>query len=97
MLRIGSRPEHNEGLKDYRADASVLYKLPGAALPIMDPDQLAEAVRTACLQAAIAAYDDAGLRGLCEEGRWEAAVGALQSIDLHKLIQELERASKRPV
>lgn len=81
--------------KDYQADASACINCQPALL-IMDPDQLAEAVRTACLQAAIAAYDDAGLRGLCEEGRWEAAVGALQSIDLHKLIQELERASRRP-
>ncbi len=55
----------------------------------MDPDTLAEAVRTACLEAAVAAYDDAGVRGLCEAGRWEAAVGALESIDLHALVREL--------
>lgn len=63
----------------------------------MDSDQLAEAIRAACLRAAVAAYEDAGIQGLCEEGRWEAAVGALQSIDLHKLIQELELANSRPV
>ena len=55
----------------------------------MNPIQLAEAVRSACERAAIAAYEDAGLRGLCEEGRWEAALGALQSLDLRKLLQEL--------
>ena len=55
----------------------------------MDPDQLAEAIRSACLQAVVTAYEDAGLRGLCEAGRWEAAVGALQSIDLQKLVREL--------
>ncbi len=59
----------------------------------MEAARLAEAVRAACEQAAVSAYEDAGLRGLCEAGRWEAAVGALQSIDLRKLIQELELAN----
>ena len=62
----------------------------------MDSDQIAEAVRAACERAAISAYEDAGIRGLCEAGRWEAAVGALQSIDLRKLIQEIELANTRP-
>jgi pentatricopeptide repeat protein len=60
----------------------------------MDTEQLAEAVRAACVQAALAAYEDAGIRGLCEAGRWEAAVSALHSIDLHKLIRELALARK---
>lgn len=59
----------------------------------MKSDQLAEAVREACVQAVVAAYEDAGIQGLCDEGRWEAAIGALQSLDLHKLIDELERAN----
>ena len=33
--------------------------------------ELAEAVRAACLKVAIDAYEDAGLRGLCQEGRWK--------------------------
>jgi hypothetical protein len=56
----------------------------------MSPDQLAEAVRAACLEAAMKAHEDAGIQGLCEEGRWEAAVGALQSLDLRPLIQQLK-------
>jgi hypothetical protein len=56
----------------------------------MNAEQLAEAVRTACVRAAVTAYEDAGIRGLCEAGRWEAAVGALESVDLRKLILELE-------
>lgn len=55
----------------------------------MRPDQLAEAVRKACLEAAMKAHEDAGLSGLCEEGRWEAAVGALQSLDLNELLRKL--------
>ena len=39
-----------------------------------EPLQLAEAVRQACIAAALWAYEDAGLSGLCQEGRWEYAV-----------------------
>jgi hypothetical protein len=47
-----------------------------------DPHPAAEAARQACIAAALAAYEDAGLLGLCAEGRWEAAVSAMQSLDL---------------
>lgn len=43
---------------------------------------LAEAVRAACLDAARLAYEDAGIRGLCAEGRWEAALAAIRHVDL---------------
>src|SRR2546422_284977 len=33
--------------------------------------QTAEAVRQACIAAALQAYEDAGVSGLCHEGRWE--------------------------
>jgi hypothetical protein len=52
----------------------------------MSPSEAAEIVRAACLEAAAAAYEDAGLRGLCAEGRWEAAVGAIQRLDLRELL-----------
>ena len=58
----------------------------------MDTLQLAETIRTACLRAAIDAYEDAALRGLCEAGRWEAAVGALQSLDPQKLVCDVQRS-----
>jgi hypothetical protein len=44
--------------------------------------ELADAVRTACLNAAIDAYEDAGVRGLCHEGRWEVALDAIRSLDV---------------
>jgi hypothetical protein len=50
-----------------------------------DPLPTAEAVRRACIEAALAAYEDAGISGLCAEGRWEAAVSAMQSLDLKRL------------
>lgn len=54
----------------------------------MNELELAESVRAAYLRTLATAYEDAGLQGLCEEGRWEAAVGAVRSIDP----QELRRA-----
>ena len=46
----------------------------------------AEAVRRALLDAALGAYEDAGLSGLCAEGRWEAAVDAMRGVDLSRLL-----------
>lgn len=38
-----------------------------------------ELVRGAGLEAANHAYEEAGVRGLCAEGRWEAAVSAVRT------------------
>jgi hypothetical protein len=53
-----------------------------------DKTKLAEAVRNACLQAALHAYEDAGISGLCEEGRWECAVQAIKGVDLTALVKQ---------
>lgn len=50
---------------------------------------IAEAVRKACLKAAQEAYENAGISGLCEEGRWECAVAAVRSLDLHAVINAI--------
>jgi pentatricopeptide repeat protein len=39
-------------------------------------------VRAACLNVARLAYEDAGIRGLCADGRWEAALTAIRELDL---------------
>lgn len=59
---------------------------------------IADAVRRACLEAALAAYEDAGIRGVCEEGRWEAAVGAIRTLDLEPVIRRAlpERRGSAP-
>jgi hypothetical protein len=44
--------------------------------------QLAERVRAALIEHALEAHADAGVRGLCAQGAWEAAVGALRTLDL---------------
>ncbi len=50
--------------------------------PPTDPRALAERVRAACLDAARAAFEDAGLQGLCAEGRAELALDAMERLDL---------------
>jgi hypothetical protein len=47
--------------------------------------QLAEAVREACVEAAIAGYESAGIAGLCGEGAFEAAISAIRMLDLGEL------------
>jgi hypothetical protein len=51
--------------------------------------QIAEAIRQSCIESAIHAYEDAGLSGLCHEGRWEYAVDAMRRLPLHSLVQAL--------
>lgn len=56
--------------------------------------RLAEAVRAACLDAAIKSYEQASISGLCGEGAWEAARGAIQMLDIECLLRE--RAGEKP-
>ncbi|MFO1434634.1 MAG: acetyltransferase [Candidatus Competibacteraceae bacterium] len=58
---------------------------------------LAEAVRDACVQAALSAYEDAGIKGLCAEGRWECAIGAIQGIDLEAVLSAVPLSRERPI
>jgi hypothetical protein len=50
----------------------------------MTPEQLAiaTAIRSACIQAALAAYETAREDGLCHAGAWECAVDAIRSLDV---------------
>ena len=51
-------------------------------------DQLAIAriVREACVAAAKQAYEQAAMSGLCDEGALEAAIGAIETLDLEALL-----------
>jgi hypothetical protein len=55
------------------------------------PVAIAEAVRRACLEAALAAYESAGFSGLCGEGRWECAIEAIRGLDLREVTRGLSR------
>lgn len=57
-------------------------------MPSQQQQQLAEAVRAACIKAALEAYEEGGVLGLCAEGRWEYAISALQQLDLDALAKQ---------
>ena len=59
----------------------------------MELEDLAKRIRDACLEALLQAYEDAGVQGLCAEGRWEAAVGALKTVELAPLLREFKHLS----
>jgi hypothetical protein len=40
------------------------------------------------VRAALTAYEDASLRGLCAEGAWEVAIGAMRGLDLTPLLNK---------
>ncbi len=50
--------------------------------------EIAEAVRAACVRAALEGYEQAGMDGLCHEGAWEAAVDAIRGLDLNAIIRD---------
>jgi len=56
--------------------------------------QRVEAVRQACIAATLQAYEDAGISGLCHEGRWEYAVDAMWRLQLRPLVQALLLAAE---
>lgn len=49
-----------------------------------DQKRLAQAVREACVEAALRAYEEAGISGLCCEGRWEIAVDVMRNLILRR-------------
>jgi hypothetical protein len=59
----------------------------------MKPEEFAKRIRDACLEGLLQAYEDAGIQGLCAEGRWEAAVGALKTVELAPLLREFKQPS----
>lgn len=60
--------------------------------PAGDPRELALAVREACRAALAEAHEEALLAGLCGDGAWEAALGALSRLSADEL---LARAAAR--
>lgn len=49
-------------------------------------ERLAEAVKQACIDTALRAYEEAGISGLCAEGRWELALDAVRNLDVKPLL-----------
>ena len=53
---------------------------------IAQQHRIANAVQSICIETAIRAYEDAGLSGLCQEGRWECAIDAMRGLNLPDLL-----------
>ena len=53
--------------------------------------EFAEAIRDACVQAALDAYEHARMDGLCHEGAWEVAVGAMQRLNVARVLEKVEK------
>ena len=51
--------------------------------------EIASAVREACLKVALDAYENAQMDGLCHEGAWEVAVGAIQALDVERVVRSI--------
>ena len=52
-----------------------------------EEQRLAEAVRAVCIKAALEAYEDGGILGLCAEGRWEYAISAMRQLDVAAVLR----------
>ena len=61
-----------------------------------EPLRMVKAVRQACMAAALQVYEDAGLSGLCQEGRWTYAVDAMRGLHLRPLAQALHAVAPVP-
>lgn len=61
-----------------------------ASSSVNSDHDLAEAVRAACIQAAIDGYENASMSGLCAEGAFEAAIGAIRMLDLEGFAERRE-------
>lgn len=60
-----------------------------------EPLRIAVAVRHACVAAALEAYEDAQIRGLCREGAWEVAIEAVRSLDIAAVIAAADSGSNK--
>ncbi len=49
--------------------------------------EIAEIVRSKCIEAAREGFRDASISGLCIDGAIEAAISAIQSLDLAKITE----------
>ncbi len=52
--------------------------------------EIAEIVKEECLRAAVKGYENAAMSGLCCEGAWEAATGAVKMLDVELLLKQNE-------
>lgn len=56
--------------------------------------EIARAVRDACVRVALEECEDARMAGLCWEGAWEAAIGALRALDVERIARGVRQAER---
>lgn len=56
----------------------------------------AERLKQAVIDCLVDAYEDAGIRGLCGEGRFEIAVDAVRGLDFRQLLEPERAATEQP-
>ncbi|GAB3673968.1 acetyltransferase [Salinisphaera aquimarina] len=61
-----------------------------------DRRALAASVRDACIEAALAGYEDAAISGLCGEGALEVAISAMRRVDLDAALQTAQVGAANP-
>ncbi|MFZ0241609.1 MAG: hypothetical protein WAL90_08180 [Desulfobacterales bacterium] len=59
----------------------------------MNEHKFAEAVRKSCLKILQRSYEEAGISGLCHEGRWEYAIDVLQNMAIEELLKKIAGAA----
>lgn len=55
--------------------------------PTSDKQRSFEFIKTACIKAAQQGYTNAAFSGLCSEGAFEAAISAIQMLELNEVIE----------
>lgn len=55
---------------------------------------IARKIRDECIKEFVRAYEEAGIKGMCEEGRIEYAVDAVRSMDLRRIVNDEEMTSQ---
>lgn len=58
-----------------------------------DALRIGEAVRAACLKAALEAYERASMDGLCSEGALEVAIDAVAALNVGHVVEEARKKS----
>ncbi|GIK55036.1 MAG: hypothetical protein BroJett015_06990 [Chloroflexota bacterium] len=53
--------------------------------------QLATAVRDDCFAAAVSAYENASMDGLCHDGAWECALDAMRSVNFEAILHKVTK------
>lgn len=57
-------------------------------MSLNDQYEIANQVRNECIQAALSAYENASISGLCGEGAFEAAISAIRMLDVEALVAQ---------